>query len=468
MSRLNIYLSDSLEGGFSPLYYKSQFDLWGMACLYQGICMYDSELNLCNRLAEYVLQTEKYMEVKIRPLKWHDGNPITSHDFKFSFELFYSPERCGTIPQRIIQYIQGAKSFYKKQSLHISGIEIVDDQIFRIFYEAPYIYAKSLLTLPITPKHCYSQTETKMHQYIGCGSYILKSLEKNSAFFIRNKSFCLGTPRIEELLLLGGSSEEQQIHLQAGDIDLTILDPADLTNLPLSVFQKYYVYSLPQPIATVLKINPSSQLFCNLAARKMVSQKISRCLLIHQLFRGYADPLQQFYPPVVAQHLNCSLIYPDVSPTISDIKILQIGVHKENEEHKQVAAFLLQILSPYFQISVCNYASRTEAYRSGADVYIENMSHTLTPCSNMYLFNNYENFSRAPEYANLLNLSEKLFCPDYSEFIYEFALECANTLPIIPLYSKHEIQLVSKRVHNLRPDTRGAFWNIHELIIAEE
>lgn len=458
MPELNIFMPDMYERGFSPFCYKSQFDLWGMACLYQGICMYNNDLKLSNRLAENVIQTETYTDVKIRQLTWHDGMPITADDFKYSFEICYAPR--GGIPNRAIYHIEGAQSFFNGKSSHISGIKILDERTFRIYHNASDIYIKSLLTLPIVPKHCYGQTGEKN---IGCGSYILKSLDRKNAYFIRNEGFCLGIPRIEKLNLMGGTISEQSTYLQNGSIDLTVIDVEDLGMLPASIFQKYHVFSLPQPASTVLKINPGSKLFYDKNARKRVSQKISRSALVHHLFHNYADPLLQFYPLVVAQQLNCVLIYPDVAPVESNLRELRIGVFNESREHKRVAELIAEMLKSDMQVSVCCYSSRSEAYLDGADLYVENMSHSLTPWSNSFVLQNSEEFSKSPDYSRIVELNQRLYLPSYLENISAFATECASILPVIPLYSKHEIQIVSKRIRHLKPDTRGAFWNIHEI-----
>ncbi len=462
MSELNIFMPDKLEQGFSPLKYKSQFDLWGMACLYQGVCMYDEDLNLSNRLAENVFHAERYMEIKIKPLTWHDGAPITAEDFKFSFELCYAPSESGRIPNRIIEHIEGARSFYGGKSGDISGIKLLDERTIRIYHNAPGVYVQSLLTLPIMPMHCHNQATT---QYVGSGSFVLKSILENNAHFVKNEGFCLGTPQVDELFLKGGTTFEQRHYLQEGSIDLTVMEADELLKLPVSVFRNYDVYTLPQPVSTVMKINPDSKLFFDLSARKRVSQKISRGLLVHQLFHNYADSMVQFYPPVVAQHLNCTLIYPNVAPTQTRLRTIRVGVHKQKKEHRNVAEMLAKMLKPDFSVSIDEYSSRDEAYRSGADLYIENMNHALIPCSNPYIYSNRNAFLKDPEYVHLLELDESLYRNNYHDFIRKYAEEIASILPVIPLYSKHEIQLVSKRVQHLRPDTRGAFWNIHEISV---
>lgn len=462
MSRINIFMTDTLEGGFSPLHYRSQFDLWGMASLYQGICMYDETLNLCNRLSEYVIFEDGYLEVKLKPLVWHDGTTISAEDFKFSFELYFRKSKKGRIPNGIIQRIEGAEDYYYDKTSEIAGIKVIDDHTFRIYHHAPHQYMQSLLVLPILPKRNNPQAENKN---IGCGAYVLQAMNKSSARFERNENFCLGSPKMKYLDLLGGSKEDQKELLKTKSIDLTAIEATDLLNLPFTVFHDYYMYSLPQPVSTVMKINPKSELFTNLGMRKTLSQSIDRNLLVQKLFHGFADPLLQFYPPVVAQQLNCTLLYPDVAPCNVRCNEIIIGFQEKSAEHILVAELLYEQLKNQTIVSLQSFTSREEAYSCGADVYIDSMSHSIIPISNPFIYSNSKYFSTSSDYDQMINLEQKLYSKNYRHFTRDFATECARVLPIIPLYSKHEIQLVSKRVKGLKPDTRGAFWNIHEIEI---
>ena len=67
-------------------------------------------------------------------------------------------------------------------------------------------------------------------------------------------------------------------------IDLTTIEVTDLIDLPFTVFHDYYMYLLPQPVSTVMKISPQSELFINLGMRKTLSQSIDCNLLVQKIF----------------------------------------------------------------------------------------------------------------------------------------------------------------------------------------
>ncbi|MCR5374476.1 MAG: hypothetical protein K6E39_03765 [Lachnospiraceae bacterium] len=459
MSEINIYMPDMYECGFSPLKYKSQFDLWGMAALYQGICMYDESLNLRNRLAEYVLEKDGCLEVKLKNLLWHDGMPISAEDFIESFKLYFPNKKTGRIPNGIVSEIIGAEEYYNGNN-ELKGIEIVDNRIFRINHVAQNLYIKNLLVHPLIPRHTMGIEDNR---YIGSGAYILKNYGENYAYFERNDGFCLGTPRIRKLNLYGGTKEEQIHLLEEKELTLTIIEPEDLKNISASLFENYYLFSLPQPITTVLKINPKSPMFMDLNMRMSVSQAIKRGLLVYTMFKDYAEATWSFYPPIIAEKYNCRTLYLDMGLKESMPERIVIGVLYNSSEHIKLAELLSEDLKAKTDVVIMPSASRREAFAKGADVYIENMMHTILPISNQLLYCNSELFIKSVHYKRLIEIEKSLYLQNSQALIREFAMECARSLPVIPIYSKHELQLVSKRVHNLKPDTRGALWNIHEI-----
>lgn len=67
-------------------------------------------------------------------------------------------------------------------------------------------------------------------------------------------------------------------------IDLTTIEVTDLIDLPFTVFHDYYMHLLPQPVSTVMKISPQSELFINLGMWKTLSQSIDCNLLVQKNF----------------------------------------------------------------------------------------------------------------------------------------------------------------------------------------
>ena len=320
------------------------------------------------------------------------------------------------------------------------------------------------MTIPIFQNNSIEPHNFVCSNLIGNGSYkLVSSNNTDEAHFIKNEHYFLGNPKIDKVHLLGCDTY-QLIDLISNILpDLTIVDAAQIKRIPKSILEKYRIFSLPQLVSTVLHINPNSTLFYSLNARKMISHSINRNLLVHALFSDYAYPQDQFIPRIIADHFDTDIIYYDKSHLSSSIDQLTIGYSRGNNEHRMVAEFLKNNLKDKANIHIYPFESKTEAFNNKADLYISQMFHTMTPVSNQFIYNNANIFKQCSDYLKLIDLDTLLFGQNWSLYYREYMTETANVLPVIPLYSKHEIQLVSKNIKNIKPDSRGAFWNIHEI-----
>ena len=463
MSHLRIFIPGNLHTGFSPKNYASDFDLWCMACIYQGINMYNEDLELDHRLSSDVTFTDSYMEVTLKTLFWHDGVKITANDFRFSIEQYFAPGK--KYSQFVVaSHVRGIQEFWDRKVEHIPGIEILGENLFRVYFRGSKETVRTLLSMPIMPSHL--QGDIGENAYIGCGSFKLESYTDRKATFLRNTNFCLGSPQIRSLTILGGTPEEQLQHLVNQTVDFSVLSPEMLYKLPPEIFCNYSVYSLPQPISTVLFVNFKSPCMQSLANRKYINSLLNKQHIVNTLFHGHADVQNQFYPPVVAQKLGCSIIYPDISPVSANISSIRIAYNSNNSEHASAVTLLQKMMEPSICVKISCYSSMREAFDSGADLYISNMRHLLLPHSNPVLLEKQSELSHIKEFSRMLNLYGKLSMSD-TKAIKEFAKEAAEKLPLIYLYSKHELQLISRSIENVKPDTRGALWNIHEVYFAK-
>ncbi len=59
-------------------------------------------------------------------VKWHDGEPFTADDVKFTFELFWNPA-AATRGNLLAQELVGWDAFSKGQAKEISGVKVIDD-----------------------------------------------------------------------------------------------------------------------------------------------------------------------------------------------------------------------------------------------------------------------------------------------------------------------------------------------------
>jgi ABC-type transport system substrate-binding protein len=183
-------------------------------------------------------------------VKFHDGQPLTAHDVKASFERILRPG--GNYPAVwALMPIRGAPSFHAGEAKEVEGIKILSDYALDIELQEPVGFFLSYLTLPATsvlPRELCSRSGTELNeQPVGTGPYkIVKIapgerivLKKNPDYFLQGCPYAdevvirLGVPDV--LPLLRSGEAEFAAHLQPEFLHDLRQDPAWEANIHSSV-----------------------------------------------------------------------------------------------------------------------------------------------------------------------------------------------------------------------------------------
>ncbi|HWR41054.1 MAG TPA: ABC transporter substrate-binding protein [Patescibacteria group bacterium] len=156
----------------------------------------------------------KTWNFSLRPgLTWHDGQPLTAADIKFTLEYHI------------------AKSVeYRSHFALIESIEAPDEQSLIITLSQPnprFLY--NLLVLRVLPQHIFAAVDQPAAfnsplAAIGCGPYVFHHFDAKGGLltFIANPNYHRGPPVFPEVRIrLFKNPDTLQMALQKGDIDLT-------------------------------------------------------------------------------------------------------------------------------------------------------------------------------------------------------------------------------------------------------
>jgi peptide/nickel transport system substrate-binding protein len=168
-------------------------------------------------------------------IKWSDGEPITSADFKFTYDMIMSDKNAVN-----------TRSPYDK----IKSVETPDDTTVVITFPeafAPWqatLFSGSTSGTPIIPKHILQpvfDSEGTLDTApwnkaptVGCGPFVFKEWQSGSfARFVANDNYWLSRPKLDELFFQFVPDSASQIAaLVAGDGDIgTFFDYPDLPTL---------------------------------------------------------------------------------------------------------------------------------------------------------------------------------------------------------------------------------------------
>ena len=121
----------------------------------------------------------KTVEFTVREgLTWHDGEPLTAEDVKFTFELYMQCPGANSVLTGVLKKLEGAQEFIDGDAADCAGIVVEESKITFCFAEAAADALKVFSQWPVLPKHCLENVKPEKLQQdqfwkapIGSGPY---------------------------------------------------------------------------------------------------------------------------------------------------------------------------------------------------------------------------------------------------------------------------------------------------------
>jgi len=192
--------------------------------LFNGLTAHDGNNQIIPGLAE----TWEYDEgtctytFHLRPdVKWHDGQPFTAEDVKFTIEAIMNPDN-------------GAENAPNYED--VEEITVLDEHTVSFRLSAPNVAFLEYMTMAVLPKHLLEgedmQTSDFFRAPVGTGPYKLESWDAGqSIVLVKNEDYYQGCPKIDRIVFkIVGDDNAQAIQLESGELDLVLLDPKNAQN----------------------------------------------------------------------------------------------------------------------------------------------------------------------------------------------------------------------------------------------
>ena len=192
--------------------------------LFNGLTAHDGDNQIVAGLAEtweYDEGTYTYT-FRLRPdVRWHDGEPFTAEDVKFTIEAIMDPEN-------------GAENAPNYED--VEEITVIDGRTVSFRLSAPNVAFLEYMTMAILPRHLLEgedmQTSDFFRAPVGTGPYKLESWDAGqSIVLVKNEDYYQGCPKIDRIIFkITGDDNAQAIQLESGELDLALLDPKNARN----------------------------------------------------------------------------------------------------------------------------------------------------------------------------------------------------------------------------------------------
>jgi peptide/nickel transport system substrate-binding protein len=236
-----------------------------------------------------------------RDVKFHDGQPFTADDVKFSWELYAHPENVtGRQIGNFFSRIAGAPDWIGGKAREISGIKVVDP--YTVEVTLTQVYAPFLTIAAgqmIVPKHVWQSVAVKdfaahpaSRKPIGTGPFVSDSWTTNESIVMRAyDGYHFGRPWLDRIISQAVADQTTGFGLlKAGELDVMGL----YASVPIDNYEE--ARSDPQLEARPLpglanmyaEFNFRDPLFQDVRVRKALSYAADRKAIRDGLWRGQA------------------------------------------------------------------------------------------------------------------------------------------------------------------------------------
>ena len=295
---LNYGISVSPEGKFNPLVSNTQYDGYVNILVYDSLLKLNSKIELESSMAEkYEITNEgKKLVFKLKPgIKFHDGNPVTSKDVKFTLESLANPKYEGDLAS-YVQSITGFKEFHEGKATELKGVVCPDDNTIEINFDTPYSPALiNIGTLGILPAHIWGKIDIDkwgenneaIAKPVGSGPYKFDSFKVGEfTKLVANEEYHNGAPKIKNFVFKVVNEETSSAELINGSIDLAELSNIKADDAKTLNEKGIEVLKYPNSKIQYMGFNLRNKTLQDVKLRTAIAYGIDREALVNGLLEG--------------------------------------------------------------------------------------------------------------------------------------------------------------------------------------
>ena len=190
--------------------------------LFNGLTAHDKYNNIIPALAKswnYDEATLTYTFHLRDDVKWHDGEPFTAEDVKFTYDTINNPDNGSEIATN-----------YED----ITNIEIVDDYTVKITLKNKNVAMLDYLSVGIIPKHILEGQDIMTSDFnrhpIGTGPYKFANWDEGQGItLVKNEDYFRKPPNIDKIIFkIVNDTKARVMQLKSGELDLAQVTPKDI------------------------------------------------------------------------------------------------------------------------------------------------------------------------------------------------------------------------------------------------
>ncbi len=237
---------------------------------------------------------------------FHDGEPFTANDVKFTWELIAHPENLSAAQlYSFFSTITGAEAFHNGEADEITGITVVDDLTLEVALDTPWA---PFLTIGanqyIVPKHILGEVPVGQileHEYarapVGTGPFRFVAWQAGDSYIGEAfEAYYKGRPAADQLVIRVAGLDDNGIitGLRSGELNAAKLSLVGLDSIEGD--PSIQVRSNPGRENRYIEFNLARPLFEDLNVRKALSFGLNRQGIVDAIWQGRATVYNSVFP----------------------------------------------------------------------------------------------------------------------------------------------------------------------------
>ena len=274
--------------------------------IFSGLVKLNTDLELVPDIAESwkISEEGRVYTFRLREdVKFHDGKPVTAHDFKWSIERAANPDTASPVAKTYLEDIVGVKEVLEGEATEISGLKVIDDYTIQFTIDAPKAYFLAKLTYPtayvLDQENVESGGRTWTDNPNGTGPFRLKEYKVGERIVLERSDNFYGEPAKLESILMNLAGGQAMSMYENNEIDITgvglftlerVLDPDEELN-------KHLVVAPPSWTVSYIGFNTSMTPFNDVKFRQALNHAIDKELIAKEVLSELSVPAYGILPP---------------------------------------------------------------------------------------------------------------------------------------------------------------------------
>lgn len=276
-----------------------------------GLITTDTEGNTVPGMAtEWSSEDNKVWVFKLRDAKWSNGDPVTAHDFVYSFRRVVDPATASPYATYLagLKVINAQDIVDGKVKPDTLGVKAIDDKTLEITLAEPVPYFPNALShtsvKPVNQKviEALGDQWTRVGNFVGNGPYTLKEWQVNERIVLeRNPNYYddANTTINKVTLLVIGSNTTDVQRYKAGEVDITYdaLPPTQFKQLQSELGDEVKIS--PKLCTYYYEFNQTKAPFDDVRVRRALSLVLDRDTIVDKILGQGQKVAYQFTPEAI-------------------------------------------------------------------------------------------------------------------------------------------------------------------------